>query len=257
MKPLTLVLLLLMAGCSSPPAPPVKKTETFFTPDPATAATVEGTVTFTGKVPPAKRINMDAEEACEKLHPEPVFDQPLIVSKSKALANAFVYIKSGLEGKQFAPQQTAVELNQKGCQFVPRIIALRKGQTLSVKNSDPVSHNIHPIPRENREWNQQQSPGTPDLERRFGFPEVMIPVKCNVHSWMHSYIAVLDHPYFAITSADGSFHFANLPPGNYVVAAWHEQLGELTQPLVVTGPSARPPGVHLSPEMIRSLKQFV
>ena len=234
MKLALVICALMLAGCAkAPEKPPVKAVE-FFTPDPATAGTVQGNVTFEGTKPAAKAINMDAEEACQKLHPKPVPDQVVVTGKGGGLANAFVYIKSGLEGKTFAPSQTAVELKQQGCQFVPRVVVLRKGQTLAVKNSDPVSHNIHPQPQNNREWNQQQSPGAPDLERRFGFPEVMIPVKCNVHAWMKSYIAVMEHPYFAVTSTDGAFRFQALPPGNYVVAVWHEKFGELTQPLTVS-----------------------
>ncbi len=224
-------LLLLLAGCEKPPEQP--KSVEFFTPDAATAGSLQGTVTFIGQKPAARVIDMDAEEACQKLHPKPVLDEAVVVGKGQTLANAFVYIKGGLEGKTFAPPRAAVELKQQGCQFLPRLIALRKGQTLAVKNSDPVSHNIHPQPQNNREWNQQQSPGSPDLERRFGVPEVMIPVKCNVHAWMKSYIAVMEHPYFAVTGADGGFHFASLPPGTYTVAAWHETLGELTQPFTV------------------------
>lgn len=229
---------LMLASCAQAPEMPAVKPSLnagkFFTPDPATVGTVQGNVTFVGTKPAAKVINMDAEEACQKLHPVPLLDQVVVTGKDNGLANAFVYIKSGLEGKTFAPPQTAVELKQQGCQFVPRVIALRKGQTLAVKNSDPVSHNIHPQPQNNREWNQQQSPGAPDLERRFGFPEVMIPVKCNVHAWMKSYIAVLEHPYFAVTSTAGTFRFEGLPPGNYVVAVWHEKFGELTQPITVS-----------------------
>ena len=230
-------LMMLSNGCAKAPEKAPEKTPgksvLFFTPDAATAATVQGTVTFLGVKPAPKVINMDAEEACQRLHPVPVFDAAIVTGKDHALANAFVYIKSGLEGRTFAPPLEAVQLKQQGCQFVPRVVALRKGQTLAVKNSDPVSHNIHPQPQNNREWNQQQSPGAPDLERRFGFPEVMIPVKCNVHAWMRSYIAVMEHPYFAVTSPDGTFHFGSLPPGNYTVAVWHEKLGELTQPLTV------------------------
>lgn len=228
--------MLLLVGCGKPPETPKTakpKAAEYFTPDPATVAAVHGTVTFNGPRPTAKVINMDAEEACQKLHPTPVRDEVIVVGKNQALANAFVYIKSGLEGKKFAPALAAIELKQQGCQFVPRVIALRQGQTLAVVNADPVSHNIHPQPQNNREWNQQQSPGAPNLERRFGFPEVMIPVKCNVHAWMKSYIAVMEHPYFGVTGADGAFHFAGLPPGAYTVAVWHEKLGELTQPLTV------------------------
>ena len=205
----------------------------YFQVDPATAGTVRGAVTFAGKVPAAKKISMEAEEDCQKLHKEPVLDASLVTGPNKGLANAFVYVKSGLEGKTFAPATEAVVLEQKGCQFVPRVVALRAGQTLAVKNSDPVSHNIHPMPRNNRDWNQQQPPGAADLKRQFAYPEVMIPVKCNVHAWMKSYIGVLDHPYFAVTGADGSYEFKGLPPGEYTIAAWHEQLGELTQKITV------------------------
>lgn len=235
----TIALLLLSAGCNSPKpeakpeaakAPPAP---VYFTPDRATAASLSGSVTFVGKKPPAKAISMDAEEACEKLHPKPVRLSPVRTGSGGALADVFVYVKSGLEGKAFAPSQTAVVLDQKDCMFVPRVVALRAGQTLAVKNSDPVSHNIHPMPVNNREWNQQQSPGAPNLERRFSRPEIMIPVKCNVHAWMRSYIGVLEHPYFAVTSTDGRFEWNNLPPGEYVIAAWHETLGELTSKVMV------------------------
>ena len=227
-------LMILLVGCAKPPEKPGAKAIEYFQPDPATSSTVAGRVTFAGLIPKPKVIDMDAEEACQKLHPQPVYEAALLVGKGKGLANAFVYIKSGLEGKTFAPPEKAVTLVQKGCQFEPRVIALRMGQTLAVKNADPVSHNIHPQPQNNREWNQQQSPGAADLERRFGFSEVMIPVKCNVHAWMKSYMAVLEHPYFAITGADGAFRFDGLPPGSYVVAVWHEKLGEVTQPLKAT-----------------------
>lgn len=207
--------------------------------EPAPAGVVRGTVRFTGKTPPKKAISMDAEEACGKLHRGPVYEQAVVTGKAGALANVFVYIKTGLEGKTFAPPKDVVVLDQRGCQFVPRVVAMQAGQTLAVRNSDPVSHNIHPRPANNREWNQQQSPGAPDLERRFARGEVMIPVKCNVHAWMKSWIGVMEHPYFAVTGPDGAFELRNLPPGEYTVAAWHEQLGEQLQRVTVSPKSER------------------
>jgi hypothetical protein len=102
---------------------------------------------------------------------------------------------------------------------------------LKLRNSDKVSHNIHPLPKDNREWNESQAPGTPDAERKFARQEVMIPVKCNIHKWMHAYIGVVEHPYFAVTAADGSFELANIPPGEYTIAVWHEKLGVQTKQL--------------------------
>jgi plastocyanin len=226
----------LIAGACGSPKPQVKSEAPpeYFKVDPATAAKVHGTVRFLGKKPAAKTILMNAEEACEKLHDKPVHLQSVLTDADRNLANAFVYIKSGLEGKTFEPPKEAVVLDQKGCMFVPRVMAIRAGQTLNVKNSDPVSHNIHPVPQNNREWNQQQSPGAPDLLRRFARAEAMIPVKCNVHSWMRSFIGVMEHPYFAVTGADGRFEWSSVPPGDYTVAVWHETLGELTEKITLS-----------------------
>lgn len=228
-----------LAAVSCRQAPKAEQTAApeYFKTDPGTAGKLTGTVRFKGKPPAAKPISMNAEEACEKLHPRPVSSATVLVGEDGGLANAFVYIKSGLEGKSFEPPKEAVVLDQRGCMFVPRVVALRTGQTLTVKNSDPVSHNIHPRPQNNREWNQQMPPDSPDLQRRFARPEVMIPVRCNVHNWMRSWMAVLDHPWFAVTKEDGAFNWASVPPGDYTVAVWHETLGELTQN-VKLGPKA-------------------
>lgn len=234
MKYFSLAITLLLAACAKPAPESKAPPPGYFHADPATAGSITGVARFDGKRRPARRVSMDSEEACEKLHAKPVFEEPVIAAKDGGLAGALVYVKAGLEGKKFEPAAQAVVLDQHGCQFVPRVVALRAGQTLEVKNSDPVSHNIHPMPKNNRDWNQQQPPGSPDLKRRFAYPEVTIPVKCNVHAWMRTYIGVLDHPYFAVTGANGEFHFGPLPPGRYTIAAWHETLGELTEAVEVT-----------------------
>jgi hypothetical protein len=232
MQILMSLIAVLLVACSAPKQEVTSKAEAppdYYKVDPESAGNISGAVRFTGKRPPPKLISMDAEEACEKLHDKPVDASGVSIGKDGALKNVFVYIKTGLEGKSFEPAREAVILDQRGCMFVPRVVALHTGQTLNVKNSDPVSHNIHPVPRNNREWNQQQSPGAPDLTRRFVRPEVMIPVKCNVHSWMRSYIGVLDHPYFSVTGDTGVFEWSKVPPGEYTIAAWHESSGELTE----------------------------
>ncbi len=248
--------LLLLAACGAP-GPDAKKAEKkavveFFKVDAATAGKVTGRVVFTGKAPAPKRISMDAEEDCAALHKTPVFEDKVILAKDGSLANAFVYIKTGLEGKTFPPTDTAVVIEQKGCQFVPRVVALRTLQTLTVKNADPVSHNIHPMPKNNRDWNQQQPPGAADLQRRFAYPEVMIPVKCNVHNWMRAWVAVLPHPYHAITARDGVFTIDNLPPGKYTVAVWHEAFGELTQDIQLDSKGASELSFRFTPSPAES-----
>jgi plastocyanin len=244
-RPALFAALLIAAGCNgnkpaagtSPRTSDKKAAPQYLQVNPATAASLQGTVRYQGKAHARKRISMDAEADCARLHPEPVYEERVRTGKQRGLANVFVYVQRGLEGKSFAPTQEAVILEQKGCQFLPRVTGLRTGQTLRVKNSDPVSHNIHPMPKNNRDWNQQQAPGAPDLQRRFGHPEVMIPVKCNIHAWMKSYIGVLEHPYYAVTNDGGEFVIHGLPPGGYTLAAWHEELGEITQ--AVTAAASR------------------
>ena len=150
-----------------------------------------------------------------------------------ALANVFVYIQQGLEGKQFRPAAEAVTIDQRGCWFYPRVVGIVTGQSLTVKNSDPVAHNIHPRAHMNREWNQSQSPGA-GIHARFARPEIMIRVKCDIHSWMRAWIGVVDHPYFAVTGADGDFEIGNVPAGEYTLEAWQELLGKQEQKVTVT-----------------------
>jgi plastocyanin len=216
----------------------VKKAVEYFHPDPANAAKVHGEVVFKGTKPKRTPIAMNVEAACVKAHSgHPVYDEPVITGKGGMLASAMVYIKTGLEDKHFEPPQAKVALDQHGCMFVPRVIGIQVGQVMDVKNSDPVSHNIHPLAKENREWSQQQSPDSPDLEHKFARQEVMIPVKCDVHKWMRAFVGVLPHPYFMVTGADGAFELPNLPPGDYTLAVWHEKLGEKSQQIHV-GPSS-------------------
>jgi plastocyanin len=145
------------------------------------------------------------------------------------LANAFVYVKGGeLDRFVFEVPGASVVIDQQQCQFTPRVVGIQTGQTLTFLNSDPTTHNVHPAPRVNAEWNRMQAEyGTP-IETRFTRPETLIPIKCNQHPWMRAYVGVLSHPFFAVSSEDGSFSIAGLPPGDYALVAWHETRGEQT-----------------------------
>ncbi len=197
--------------------------------DPATAATVSGKTSFAGKGPARPRIDMSAEPDCKGLHSAPAQSEEVVVNANGTLANVFVYVKAGLEGKSFEPPAGNASLDQKGCIYSPHVIGVRAGQTIQIVNSDPTTHNVHPMPKSNREWNQSQPPKGAVLEKVFPRPEVMIPVKCNVHPWMKSWIGVLDHPFFAVTSGEGNFEIKGLPPGDYTVEAWHEKYGAQEQ----------------------------
>ncbi len=116
--------------------------------------------------------------------------------------------------------------------YVPHVIGIQAGQTITINNKDNTLHNVNAQPANNPSFNFAQPIPMPN-DRVFENPEVMIPVKCDVHPWMQAFVGVLPHPYFAVSGEDGSFTIDNLPAGDYVVAAWHEQLGEQTQNVTV------------------------
>ena len=193
------------------------------------AAAVMGTVRLEGQASKGKPINMVKEPVCVKAHPAPALTEEVVTGPDNALQNVIVYVSEGLPSSSFDPPSGPAVIDQKACIYHPHVIALQTNQKLRIVNSDPTSHNIHPLPRNNREWNRSQPPGMPPLEESFAREEIVIPVKCNVHPWMRSYIAVFKHPFFSVTGSNGRFDLKNLPPGNYTIAAWHEKYGTQTQ----------------------------
>src|ERR1700730_5979231 len=236
---LSILCCVVAVGCSGKPkvqqtvTPAVQPAVTYFKVDPAAAGSVSGTVHFTGKRPARKLIDMSEDPACVEAHQGKAYDESLVVSPNGSLGNVFIYVKAGLEGKNFEVPKTPVTIDQRGCWFRPRVLGVQTGQTMEVVNSDPVTHNIHPMAQVNREWNHSQGAEDPPMARRFLKPEIMIPVKCNIHSWMHAFIGVLDHPYFAVSNDDGTFEIKNLPPGTYTIAVWTETLGTQERQLTV------------------------
>ena len=193
--------------------------------DPATAGSIAGTVTFEGIAPPAKPIDMSASPACVQANPQPVLVSPVVTGDGGTLANVVVYLKDGLGNYRFdAPPETSV-LQQKNCLYEPRVVALMTGQPFEVQNNDPTMHNVHPMPKHNRQWSNSQPAGSAALHETFAHAEFAMPVLCNVHPWMRAMVFVFDHPYFAVTPKEGNFALKDLPPGTYTIEAWHETLG--------------------------------
>jgi plastocyanin len=201
--------------------------------DEATAGGITGRVTFTGTAPANEAIDMAEEEACAAKHTTPPTTETVVASGG-ALANVFVYVKEGLDASLRFPAGDGAELDQDGCQYVPHVLALTTGETLTIRNSDPVLHNVNATPTANRGFNRSQPQEGMTFETSFPTPEVMIPVRCDVHGWMEAYIGVTAHPYHAVSGADGTFSLDRLPPGTYTLEAWHERYGATTQTVEVT-----------------------
>ena len=142
---------------------------------------------------------MSAEPYCQKANSGPVVPPTVVTDDKGDLGNVVIFVKDGLGDYVFTTPTDSVPLAQKGCMYSPHVIAVMAGQTFEVKNDDQTTHNIHPMPKDNREWNKSQAPGTSPIDDSFARPELAIPVKCNVHPWMKSYIFVFKNPYYAIT----------------------------------------------------------
>ena len=144
----------------------------------------------------------------------------------------FVFVTDKLD-YYFEVPTARVTLDQKGCHYSPHVVGVRTGQTLVVTNSDDTMHNVHAVPTANSEWTKSQALKNMADEKVFTAREVMVPFKCDVHNWMHAYVGVMEHPYFAVTRDGGKFELANLPAGTYTVEAWHEKLGTQTQSVTI------------------------
>ena len=201
--------------------------------DAATAGSITGLVVFTGTPSEGEMIDMSEEPACADVHATPPMHMPAIVGTEGGLANVFIHLSEGLDPSLQFPAEEAAVLDQVGCEYIPHVVALSTDQQLTVRNSDPVLHNVNTTPTENRGFNRSQPQAGMEFQTSFPTAEVMIPVRCDVHGWMESYIGVTAHPYHAVTGEDGSFALERLPPGTYTLEAWHELYGTVTQSVVV------------------------
>ena len=211
--------------------------------DPSQAATISGSVSYDGQ-PQSEPVDMSAEPACAQKHSGQPARTTVAVNNGK-LANVLVYVKEGLPQRGWPAQETEPVLDQEGCEYRPHVLAVRSGQDFVIKNSDGLLHNINAKPTTNRGFNVGQ-PTNMESRKQFTQQEVAIPVTCEVHGWMQAYIAVVDHPYYAVTGDDGTYTISGLPPGTYTIETWHEKLGTKTAQVTVAAQETKQADVAYS-----------
>ena len=220
---------LVVAGCggSSTPEPPA-----------ATAkadgpGSISGKITFDGEPPVRTPVKMAADPNC-KPGPESL-SETQIVSADRGLKNVFVYVKDGLGNAVYATPTTPIVLDQVGCRYEPHVFGVFVGQPVEIKNSDPTLHNVHAIPKNNEEFNfGQENEKAPTVTKTFTKPEIGVSFRCDVHGWMRSYANIVTHPFFAVSTDDGTYEIKGLAPGTYTIEAWHERLGRQTQQVTIS-----------------------
>ena len=203
------------------------------------AGDITGTITFKGTAPAEKEITPIKDDPnCAALYPNGLPKTKFfVVGANGELADVIVSLK-GISGKSTGASAAPAMLDQKGALYVPQILAIQTGQKIIVKNSDAFVHNVHTTPTANPESNQVQMGNGPDLTYTFDKPEAFLKFKCDVHPWMFAWVSVFDHPYFAVSGADGKFVIKNVPAGKYTLEAAHRKLGTQTAEIEVKADGA-------------------
>jgi plastocyanin len=220
-------------GGSAPASSTATSTSTAL--DPAATGSVTGRVVLAGTPPAAQTIRVDGDKTCATLVPGAERKtERYVVGDGGTLANVFVYVKTGLEGKSFPVPSDPVVVDQQRCWYMPRVVGVRVGQPFQVLNSDPLLHNVRAEAAVNQPFNQGQPVQGVRYNHTFSTDEVMVALRCDVHAWMNAWVGVMNHPYFAVTGADGAFSLPDLPAGTYTVEAWHEAAGTTTGTVTVS-----------------------
>jgi len=220
-----LALALLCASCSAckDEPPPVQRTGA---PGRTGGAAVRGTVRFRGTPPLPPRIARGSFGGCGNTPPR---SSAILLSPQGGVAEAFVWVKQGVPEGDYPIPSDPVVIDQRGCEFVPRVAGVRAGQPVAFRNGDETLHNVHAVGSGSNRFNFGMPLTGMEVKRQLTEPQVMVTIACDVHPWMRAYVGVVRHPFFAVTGADGSYSLTGLPAGTYVVEAWQEAAGRVEQ----------------------------
>lgn len=197
---------------------------------PASAASIKGTVRFVGDAVAEKKLAVTTDQyVCGKEKDA----GDLLLSAQRGIRNAVVWLAVPPQPVKWENVPVPLQMDQKQCVFIPRVVLVPAGATMEFLNSDRLLHNIHTISRDNPSVNRTQPRGR-TIPLTFGKPEI-VRVNCDLHSWMRAWVVVMEHPFYALTGGEGEFSLPNVPPGSYKLQVWHETLG-VTSHEVVVGP---------------------
>jgi plastocyanin len=192
------------------------------------AGTIRGPVRFTGMPVEQKKVKVTVDHTVcgtDKLA------EDIILTPDKGLRNAVVSLQVAPPDVKWSPAPP-VQLDQKQCVFVPRVVVVPAGGTVEFLNSDRLLHNLHSgNARHNPVFNRTQPKGR-TIPIAFPRPEI-IRIDCDLHPWMRAWVVVAEHPFYAVTDDKGEFVLSNVPPGNYTLQVWHELLGTVTKDVSV------------------------
>ena len=188
------------------------------------AGTLKGHVKYDGKAPKKKKLRMDADPVCGSSHSSPVYSENFKMAADGSMEDALVWLKN-VSYTGGTPSSPAI-LDQKGCIYMPHVFGMMAGQELLIKNIDATLHNIHSMPKVNKEFNFAMPKVVKEKKSTFAKSEPEpFYIKCDVHPWMKTWVLVSDHPYYAVTDANGIFSIDNIPAGTYDVVCWQEKFG--------------------------------
>lgn len=198
----------------------------------AGSGTIRGHIALAGAIPGNAVIRMGMDPKCAALNAgKQVIQEAVAATADGSLANVFVRLDGAFPATPI-PAEPAV-VDQRGCVYGPRVVGVRVGQVLRVRNDDDLLHNVHSSSAVGNSFNVGQPKAGIAFDFKPAREEVMLKIGCDVHRWMTAYVGVVAHPYFAVSDRKGTFEISHVPPGSYGIRAWHERFGDLVKRVTV------------------------